>query len=187
MKVISDSKNQVKVSAGNATSATANSTPAAMPGNVRAIHVLSLLEQIGELGSDVHFSSLAEKIGVDVSTLPTVLEAAEMLGFIKRDGADIALTEEALKYRQQPRMSKGILNQKLVGVEPFQTAAKLASRKGGTTAEEVAETLAKEGIQWHYKPEKNEPIVRNLLIHWTIKSGLLSYNGKNGKFQLAKA
>lgn len=185
MKTSVESKKKTQT-ATDKTSEVTSVSPRVMPGNVRMIHVLSLIEEIGDLGTDVHFAGLAEKIGVDVSTLPPVLDAAEMLGLIKRDGADIALTELGLKNKQMKTL-RVILKEKLAKIEPFQTAVRLASKKQGTTAQEVSETLSAKGIQWHYKPELNEQLVKNLLIHWTIKSGLLSYNGKNGKFQIAKS
>jgi hypothetical protein len=46
----------------------------------------------------------------------------------------------------------------------------------------VAKTLNERGIEWHYTPQQNEVLVRNLLIHWAIRAGLLSYDGKSGKF-----
>ena len=74
---------------------------------------------------------------------------------------------------------------KLGAIEPFRTAVELASKRGGTTAGEVAQTLGAQGIQWHYKPDLNESLVKNLLIHWTIRADLLSYDGKSEKFQSA--
>jgi hypothetical protein len=77
-----------------------------------------------------------------------------------------------------------IIKEKVAPIEPFRTAIELASKGESTTASEVAKTLRARGIEWHYKPELNELLVRNLLIHWAIRAGLLSYDGEDEKFSL---
>ncbi|MDA4113848.1 MAG: AAA-associated domain-containing protein [Thaumarchaeota archaeon] len=157
-----------------------------MPGDVRAIQVVSLVEELGALGRGISFTTLAEKTGVEIDVLPPILKAAEMLGLVGNEGGDLSLTEEGLQFQGSPMDKVSILKDKLASIEPFHTAVDLAS-KGSTTAREVAETLGEQGIQWHFNPDRNELAVRNLLIHWVIRAGLLSYDGKDGKFQIASS
>jgi hypothetical protein len=159
--------------------------PLIMPGNVRAIQVVSLTDEIDELGTENRLTKLAENTGSDGEVLISVLSAAEMLGLIRNENGKLFLTEEGLKLKEveMARVSV-LLKEKVAPIEPFRTAIELASEGGSTTAREVAKTLSARGIEWHYKPELNELLVRNLLIHWAIRAGLLSYDGKDKKFSL---
>jgi hypothetical protein len=158
-----------------------------MPGDVRAIQVVSLVEEIGALGKGITFTTLSEKTGVEIDVLPPILKAAEMLGLVGNEGGDLSLTEEGLQFQGSSMDKVSILRDKLASIEPFRTAVELASGRGSTTAREVAENLAEHGVRWHFNPERNELAVRNLLIHWMIRAGLLSYDGKDGKFQAASS
>jgi hypothetical protein len=166
--------------------ATPKDKPLIMPGNVRAIQVVSLADEIDELGTGIHLTKLAENEGSDAEVLISVLSAAQMLGFVKNEGGNLFLTEQGLKLKEVD-MAKvsALLKEKVAPIEPFHTAIELSSRDGSTTAKEVAKTLSALGIEWHYKPEQNESLISNLLIHWGIRAGLLNYDGKNKKFSLA--
>jgi len=156
----------------------------AMPGNVRAVHVIGLLDELGELGSGTHANVLAEKIGADIAVFLPILNAAEMLGLLRSENGDLFLTEDGMKLQETTMAKVSVfLKDKLSSIEPFATAIGLASQEGGTTAKQVADTLMKQGVQWDYKPDVNESMVKNLLIHWGIRADLLAYNGKNGTFQ----
>ena len=158
-------------------------TPMIMPGNVRAIHVIGLLDEIGELGSGAPVNQVAEKIGGNIDVFLPILNAAEMLGLVRNEDGNLFLTEDGLKV-QETTMVKvaGLMKTKLESIEPFRTAIELASRRQGTTAKEVAETLMKRGIQWHYELELDQSMVKSLLIHWGIRADLLTYDGKSGIF-----
>lgn len=169
------------------TPATESSKPLTIPGNVRAVLVISLAQEIGELGTGIHFTRLGEKTGVGIDVLLPILKTAEVLGLVRNEEGDLFLTEEGLES-QGTSMDKVVtLKDKLVSIEPFRTAVDLASTRGDTTAGEVAENLGEHGIKWHFKPDQNEPAVRNLLIHWVIRARLLSYDGKDGKFQISSS
>ena len=161
-----------------------DSKPLIMPGNVRAIQVVSLTDEIDELGNGIRLTKLVENSDSDGAVLIPVLSAAEMLGLIRNENGNLFLTEQGLKLKEvdMARVSV-LLKEKVAPMEPFRTAIELASG-GSTTAKEVAKTLSARGIEWHYKPDLNESLVSNLLIHWAIRAGLLSYDGKDKKFSL---
>jgi len=154
-----------------------------MPGNVRAGQVISLVEVTGGLGAKVDVPRLADELGADIAVLLGVLDAAEMLGLVKSEKGDVYLTELGLKFQKASRNKVRMLKDRLAGIEPFRTALDLASKGKPVTAGQVADTLTEIGIKWHYQPELNEELIRALLVHWTIYGGLMSYDGKTGKFQ----
>jgi hypothetical protein len=167
------------------TPATDTAKPETMPADVRAIQVISAVEEIGELGAGIHFTELSEKTEVEIDVLLPILKVAEMLGLVRNEEGNLFLTGDGLKVQGTPMDKALILKERVSSIEPFRTAVELASKRGSTTAGEVADTLAENGIQWHFKQERNESAIRDLLIGWTIRAGLLSYDGKTEKFQVA--
>jgi hypothetical protein len=118
-----------------------DSKPLMMPGNVRAIQVVSLVDDLGELGTGVRISELAKKTGIDSQVLISVLSAGEMLGLIENENGNLFLSEEGLKLKEvQMAKVSAILKEKVAPIEPFRTAIDLASKGGRTTAGEIAKT-----------------------------------------------
>lgn len=155
-----------------------------MPADVRAIQVISMLDELEALGAGTPINKVAERVGGDISVFLPILSAAEMLGLVRSENGNLFVTEDGLRLQEIAMANLSTLMKgKLVSIEPFRTAVGLASKRGGTTAKEVAGTLAKNGVQWYYEPYVNEELVRNLLIHWAIRAALLSYDGKNGIFR----
>jgi NitT/TauT family transport system ATP-binding protein len=154
-----------------------------MPGNVRGGQVISLVEIAGGIGGKVDAPKLADELGADLAVLLPILDAAEMLGLVRTEKADVHLTELGLKFQKTTKNKLRILKDRIAAIEPFRTALELASRGRAITASQVAEALGEMGLRWHYNPELNEALVKTLLIHWAIYAGLLSYDGKTDRFQ----
>lgn len=153
-----------------------------MPGNVRPGQVISLVEITGGMGPRLDVPRAADEMGADIDVLFPIIDAAQMLGLVKLEKGDLFLTEDGLAFQKTLKQKVKTLRARLEVIEPFKTAVELASKKRRVTAGEVAEALHSCGVKWHYQPEQNESVIRDLLIHWTIYAGLLSY-GKAGEFQ----
>ena len=156
-----------------------------MPGNVRAGQVISLVEITGGIGGKVDVPKLADELGADIAVLLPILDAAEMLGLVRNERGDVHLTELGLKFQKTSKSKLRMLKERVATIEPFRTAMEIASRGKAFTASQVSEALQEMGLRWHYQPEMNESLIRMLLIHWAIYAGLLTYDGKSGKFQKA--
>jgi len=156
-----------------------------MPADVRAGQVISLVEVTGGLMQGIDAAHLAEEMGANIAVLLPILDAAEMLGLVKSDGGTVKLTEFGLKFQKTSKKKVILLKDVLEKMEPFRTAMDLAKRQGETSAENVADTLARQGIIWHHDQELNIDLLRTILIHWAIYAGLLTYN-KEGRFELAR-
>ena len=169
---------------GQSTDAAQRKVPV-MPGNVRAGQVISLVEVTGGLGSKITAARLADELGADIAVLIPILDTAELLGLVRVEKGEVYLTDFGQKFQNMTRQKVTRLKEQLKGVEPFQTALDLASRKGSVSADDVAEALRDRGIEWYHETELNVDLLRTILIHWAIYAGLLTYN-KDGKFQIAK-
>lgn len=156
-----------------------------MPGNVRGGQIISLVEITGSIGGKVDAPKLADEMGADIAVLLPVLDAAEMLGLVRIEKGDIHLTELGHKFQKTSKNKLRMLKDRIATIEPFRTALELGSRGKPINASQIAESLQEMGLRWHYQPEMNESLIRALLIHWSIYAGLLSYDGKTGKFQRA--
>jgi NitT/TauT family transport system ATP-binding protein len=144
-----------------------------MPANVRAGQVMGLVD----------LATLADEFGADLVTLLPIVDAAEMLGLIKVDKGKVKLTEFGQKFQKVTKSKVKLVKDQLSKIEPFRTALKLAGEsKKGVTTQEICEDLLWRDTRWHHTPEVNEALVQLLLIHWAIYAGLLSFNGKTGRF-----
>ncbi|MDG7010976.1 MAG: AAA-associated domain-containing protein [Nitrososphaerota archaeon] len=154
-----------------------------MPGPVRAGQVISLVEITGSIGGKVDAPKLADELGADLAVLLPILDAAEMLGLVRSEKADVHLTDLGLKFQKTTKNKVRLLKERIAMIEPFRTALELASKGRPVTASQVADALGEMGLRWHYNPELNEALVKTLMIHWAIYAGLLSYDGKSNRFQ----
>lgn len=155
-----------------------------MPGKVRPGQVISLVEITGGMGPRMDVPRVADEMDADIDVLFPVIDAAQMLGLVKLEKGDLFLTEDGHAFQKSLKHKVRTLRDRLAVIEPFKTALELASKKHRVSAHDVADALQQMGVKWHYQPEVNESIIRELLIHWTIQAGLLSV-GKAGDFQRA--
>ena len=153
-----------------------------MPANVRGGQVISLVEVTGSIGGRVDIPKLADELGADVAVLLPILDAAEMLGLVRVEKGDVHLTELGLRFQKTSKQKLKMLKDRIAAIEPFRTALELASKGKPVTSAQVAESLSEIGLKWHYQPDINESLIQALLFHWAIYAGLLTYDGKSGKF-----
>lgn len=153
-----------------------------MPAHVRAGQIIGLVEVTGGLGSPIDASQLAHEFGYDIATLLPILDTGEMLGLVKIEKGGVSLTEFGVKFQKTSKHKIRLVKDIIAKIEPFRTALELARHKGSITSRDVTGALRRTDIRWHHVDELNESLIQDLLIHWAIYAGLLSYDGKKGKF-----
>ena len=154
-----------------------------MPANVRAGQIIGLVDVTGGLGSPIDVGRLAYEFGDDIATLLPVLDAAEMLGLVRIEKGNVNQTDFGLKFQRTSKHKIRLLKDQLLPIEPFKTAVEMVSKHGSVSVAEVADALARKKIHWHHEQEVNETLVNELLIHWGIYAGILTY--KSERFQKA--
>ncbi len=154
-----------------------------MPANVRPGQVIGLVEVTGGLGPRVDVSTLADELGADIAVLLPILDASEILGLVTNIKGEVVLTDFGVVFQKEMRNKVTLLKERLSKVEPFKTAVELVRRNGEVSGSEVTDELGIEGIKLHHQREMNESLIQALLLHWGIRSGLLTYDGRTGKFQ----
>ena len=156
-----------------------------MPANVRPGQVIGLVEVTGGLGPKIDVSKLADELGADIAVLLPILDAAEMLGLVKSKKGTVDLTEFGHRFQKALKHKVRLLRERLGEIEPFQAAVELAKRRRDFETEDIVEELETEGITWHHQKELNYALVQGLLVHWAVSAGLLTYDGRTGKFRWA--
>jgi hypothetical protein len=154
-----------------------------MPANVRAGQIVSLVEITGGLGSRIDIPRLADEFSANIETLLPILDTGEILGLVRTEKGDVFLTDFGLKFQKTSKNKIRLLKDVLSKIEPFKTALDICAAKGFATSHEIASSLEAMDVRWHHSPELNEALIQALLIHWAIYAGLLTYDGRNGRFE----
>src|SRR5207249_2617226 len=126
------------------TTGTSASRPMMMPANVRAGQVVGLVEVTGGLGPKIDTHRLADELGADIAVFLPILDAAELLGLVKKERGEVSLTEFGLKLQKTSKNKIRLLKDQLSKIEPFRAALELASRNVEVTAEEVADVAERQ-------------------------------------------
>ena len=158
--------------------------PPMMP-NVRGAQVIGLIDITFSLGPSTNLRKLASKFGNDISTLLPSLDAAEMLGLLKRQNDEIALTDLGLKFQKVPESISKIplLRDQLSKIEPFRTTLELLSHERKVRTSDIAKTLGRMNIRWDLNRDRNESLIHGILINWGTFAGLFSHNSETEEFR----
>jgi len=74
-----------------------------MPANVRAGQVVSLVEVTGGLGPKIDTHRLADELGADIAVFLPILDAAELLGLVKKERGEVSSPSSASDSRRPAR------------------------------------------------------------------------------------
>ncbi|MFN7105111.1 MAG: AAA-associated domain-containing protein [Pyrobaculum sp.] len=106
--------------------------------------VLGLLKVIYALGGRVDVMHINEAIDADLGELSHVIDAAEVLGFVKHSNGDVELTEDGRKAVEMPlRHLQLTLKTKMSALEPFAQLVDYLKREA--RLEEVLQYIASLG------------------------------------------
>src|SRR2546428_12899764 len=107
------------------TAGTSSSRPMMMPANVRAGQVVSLVEVTGGLGPKIDTHRLPDELGADIAVFLPILDAAELLGLVKKERGEVALTEFGLRLEKTSKNKIRLLKDQLSKMEPIEAAVEV--------------------------------------------------------------
>jgi len=82
--------------------------------------VLGLVKYVASLGGRVDSSKLDELLDVDMNLLPHAVEAAVVLGLLRREGGDLVVTEEGRRSVElRGKRLRALIKELSDDVEPF--------------------------------------------------------------------
>lgn len=142
------------------------------PPDVGMSHVRGIVNIIRQNGGRVSISKLAEEAEEDVDDLLPLLEASNILGFVKVSRSSVKITERGVRLASgSPR---SVIRESLVKIEPFKSAIK-ALAEGNKTTQELFEELSARNVFPKEGPHSSETLLK-ILLAWGVRSKLLSYN-----------
>ncbi|MCP8320222.1 MAG: AAA-associated domain-containing protein [archaeon] len=145
-------------------------------------HLIGLLEALEDFGGKVDVAKIAGDLSLELDDLLPVVEAGELLGFLRAESGDILLTDEGLKFLSDgTRGRKKHLGKRLLTLNPFKKLIEFISQKEekAVTKEELSDFLAKE------LHEVDSEIAFKWVIEWGRHGLLLRYNSKEDKIKLS--
>ena len=145
--------------------------------------IRAVLKLIKDNNGSIGLARLSKEAHDDIDNLLPFLEASKILGFAKVSGGNIRLT--ALGSRLGLSNYQGIIRSRIRGVEPFKSVVSVLSRDEMTTGE-LAKALEGKGISLYNDKVTNELLLRNLLIAWGVRSGLLDYDARRDLWSVRK-
>ena len=148
------------------------------PAEVKLGHLTAFLRTVLTAGGEIQVAKIARELHSDLVMLLPIMDAAEMLQLAKVEKGRVKLLKHGDELLATPKPNYSSIKPLLGGIEPFKTAAALKR----FTAEQIASELAKDGVRWHHEDTVNTMVLREMLIHWGISSGLLDYDGYTSTF-----
>ncbi len=148
------------------------------PADVKLGQLTAFLRNVHASGGKVQVAKVSRELHTDLLMLLPIMDAAEMLQLAKVEKGEVKLLKHGEELLATPKPNFSAIKPLLRGIEPFKTAVVLKR----FTAEQIAGELAKGGVRWHHEDTVNTMVLREMLIHWGIPSGLLDYDGYTSTF-----
>jgi len=155
------------------------------PANIEPTQLIEMMKVLGKQSSGMELPELERNLRIGTDEVSCLINASQILGFTKiHDGRIYArergnrlndLTEAEKRHRIKERLSL---------VEPFCSSLDMARIRKYLLSEEVSNLLYKKDLRWADDEEQNQLLVHDILVEWSIFTGLLRYDGKNDRFSL---
>ncbi|MGQ9468945.1 MAG: AAA-associated domain-containing protein [Nitrososphaerales archaeon] len=143
--------------------------------------VIGLLEALEDFGGRVDVAKIADDLSLELDDLLPVIEAGELLGFLRVESGDIILTDDGLKFLSDgARGRKKHLGERLLMLDHFKKLIEFIGQKEERviTKEELSNFLAEEF------QEIDSETASEWMIEWGRHGLLLRYNSKEDKIKL---
>ncbi|MEM4725541.1 MAG: AAA-associated domain-containing protein, partial [Nitrososphaerales archaeon] len=99
--------------------------------------VIGLLEVLEDFGGRVDVAKVADDLMLNLDELLPVVEAAELLGFLKVDSGDIILTDEGKKFLAEGSSGrKKMLNQLVANLGTYKAVLHYISSHNGEVSKD---------------------------------------------------
>ncbi|MGC9037374.1 MAG: AAA-associated domain-containing protein [Candidatus Micrarchaeia archaeon] len=144
------------------------------PTEVGITELRGIISIIRDNGGKISLPQLSNEAEEDIDRLLPLLEAGSLLGLMKIEGANVALTEQG-KGLNPENMAK-ILSNALAKIEPFKTAMKILKEKGSLTTRDLVRSLRKMRVKIYTDEALDIEAMRKLLLRWGVRSKMFSYD-----------
>ena len=137
--------------------------------------ILGLVEAIDEVGGSADVATISQEVEMDIDRLGPIIDAAELLNFVKVEDGDLTITELSRKVlhanvRERKRIIRDIIDDVPIFKQVMEMA-KVARRP--LSREEVLGTIAAQ-VGTH-----NADDLFNALVYWGRYTELVHYDSES--------
>ena len=137
--------------------------------------ILGLVEAIDEVGGSADVATISQEVEMDIDRLGPIIDAAELLGFVKVHEGDLSITDLSRKVlhadvRERKKIIRGIIDD----VPIFREVVAMARVAGRPLSrEEILGAIAAQ-VGSH-----NADDLFNALVYWGRYTELVSYDSES--------
>jgi NitT/TauT family transport system ATP-binding protein len=137
--------------------------------------VLGLVEAIDEVGGTADVATISQEVEMDIDRLGPVIDAGELLGFVKVEEGDLTITDLSRNVlHANVRERKKIIREIIDDVPIFKQVLEMAKSAGRPLSrEEVLGTIAAR-VGTH-----NADDLFNALVYWGRYTELVNYDSES--------
>jgi hypothetical protein len=156
------------------------------PAEIEPGQVIEIVKQL-KPDSGFKLTDLEKLLRVNADKLVRLINATQILAFTKIHDGRVWLGKRGLELSKLPdHEKKKIFKDRLSLVEPFRTALEIARKdRKNLFSSKVSSLLYKKNLRWADDEELNELLVHDILLDWSVFTGLFTYNGKDDRFILS--
>ena len=142
--------------------------------------ILGLVEAIDEVGGSADVATISQEVEMDIDRLGPIIDAAELLGFVKVHEGDLTITELSRKVlHADVRERKKIIRDIIDDVPIFKQVMAMARAAGRPLSrEEVLGAIAAQ-VGTH-----NADDLFNALVYWGRYTELVNYDSESEELTL---
>jgi hypothetical protein len=160
-----------------------NVRKALFPAKIEMGQLIEVVKALEKLDSGVKFLELGKILREDHEKLGRLIIATQILAFTKIHDGRIWLSKRGERLNHSHYGQKiDLIKERMRIVEPFRTAVEVAKNENIFSSHRVASLLEDHDLSWAEDEELNELIIHDILLDWSIFTGLLSYDGKKDRF-----
>jgi hypothetical protein len=155
------------------------------PANIEPSQLIEMMKVLGKQSSGMELPELERDLHVGTDELTCLINASQILGFTKIHDGCIYPGQRGNRLNDLPEAEKKqLLRERLSLVEPFCSTLAMVRIRKFLLSDEVSNLLYKKDLRWSDDEELNQLLVHDILVEWSIFTGLLRYDGKNDRFSL---
>ena len=155
------------------------------PANIEPTQLIEMMKVLGKQSSGMELPELERNLQIGTDEVSCLINASQILGFTKIHDGRIYAGERGNRLNDLPEAEKKqLIKERLSLVEPFCSSLDMARIRKYLLSEEVSNLLYKKDLRWADDEEQNQLLVHDILVEWSIFTGLLRYDGKNDRFSL---
>jgi NitT/TauT family transport system ATP-binding protein len=137
--------------------------------------ILGLVEAIDEVGGSADVATISQEVEMDIDRLGPIIDAAELLGFVKVEEGDLTITDLSRKVlHADVRERKKIIRELIDDVPMFKRVMEMARAAGRPLSRDEVLGVITAQVGTH-----NADDLFNALVYWGRYTELVHYDSES--------